>query len=88
MVAVFQIFDGIQAVSMGALRGLSDTAWPSTIAFISYWLIGLPVGYVLAFKTSMGPVGIWVGLLIGLACAAILFTWRFNKISARKQHGS
>jgi MATE family multidrug resistance protein len=83
VVAVFQIFDGIQAVAMGALRGLQDTAWPSTIAFISYWLVGLPCGYLLAFKMGVGPLGIWLGLLIGLTTAAILFTWRFNRISGR-----
>jgi len=84
VVAVFQLFDGVQAVAMGALRGYSDTAWPSSMALISYWVIGLPLGYFLAFKTSIGPVGIWIGLAFGLACAATLFTWRFNKISKLK----
>ncbi|MNJ94732.1 Multidrug resistance protein MdtK [compost metagenome] len=83
VVALFEIFDGIQAVSIGALRGLSDTQWPSIIAFVAYWILGLPGGYVLAFHLGAGPVGIWVGLLIGLIVASTLMTWRFHILSRR-----
>lgn len=83
VVAIFEIFDGIQAVAIGALRGMSDTQWPSIIAFFAYWIMGLPLGYVLAFHLGVGPVGIWIGLLIGLIFASILLTWRFHILSRR-----
>lgn len=81
VVALFQLSDGIQVVAVGALRGLGDTKWPSIIAFISYWIIGLPSAYYLAFHTSLGAIGIWCGLLIGLSIAAVFLTRRFLKIS-------
>lgn len=83
VVAIFEIFDGIQAVAIGALRGMSDTQWPSIIAFFAYWIMGLPLGYLLAFHLGVGPVGIWIGLLIGLIFASILLTWRFHILSRR-----
>lgn len=81
VVALFEIFDGIQAVAIGALRGMSDTKWPGIIAFIAYWVLGLPGGYLLAFHLGIGPVGIWIGLLIGLAVASVALTWRFHILS-------
>lgn len=83
VVAIFEIFDGIQAVAIGALRGMSDTQWPSFIAFFAYWIMGLPLGYLLAFHLGVGPVGIWIGLLIGLIIASGLLTWRFHILSHR-----
>lgn len=83
VVAIFEIFDGIQAVSIGALRGLSDTKGPGFISFFAFWIMGIPIGYLLAFKADVGPVGIWWGLLIGLVFASILLSWRFHKLSMR-----
>ncbi|MGE5085490.1 MAG: MATE family efflux transporter [Bacillota bacterium] len=83
VVAIFEIFDGVQAVAIGALRGMSDTQWPSVIAFFAYWIMGLPGGYLLAFHLGVGPVGIWLGLLIGLIFASVLLTWRFHRLSQR-----
>ncbi|WII71683.1 MATE family efflux transporter [Bdellovibrio sp. 22V] len=83
VVAIFEIFDGIQAVAIGALRGMSDTQWPSVIAFFAYWIMGLPLGYLLAFHLGVGPVGIWIGLLVGLIFASVLLTWRFHILSNR-----
>lgn len=83
VVALFEVSDGIQAVSIGALRGLSDTKWPSLIAFIAYWVLGLPIGYLLAFHGGVGPIGIWLGLLIGLTSAALMLTYRFHVLSRR-----
>jgi MATE family multidrug resistance protein len=74
---IFQLFDGIQAVSSGALRGLKDTRVPMIIALVSYWAVGVPVGYWLAFPRGWGGVGIWSGLAIGLAFAAVLMAGRF-----------
>ncbi|MBV2167707.1 MAG: MATE family efflux transporter, partial [Bdellovibrio sp.] len=83
VVAIFEVFDGIQAIAIGALRGMSDTQWPSVIAFFSYWIMGLPIGYLLAFHGGAGPVGIWIGLLLGLICASILLTLRFHILTRR-----
>ena len=79
--AVFQLFDGGQVVSSGALRGLGDVKAPAVITFVAYWLIALPGGYILAFKLGVGPVGVWAGLAAGLACAALLLGHRFHRLT-------
>ena len=71
-------FDGFQVVGLGILRGMSDVKVPTLITFIAYWVIGLPIGYVLGFNFHLGPNGIWIGLLLGLAFAAILLFKRFQ----------
>lgn len=75
--AVFQLSDGIQAVALGNLRGISDVKIPAYITFVAYWLISLPVGYVFAFQFNLGASGIWYALLIGLSFAAVLLSLRF-----------
>ncbi|AOS44400.1 Multidrug resistance protein NorM [Lacunisphaera limnophila] len=79
--AVFQLFDGGQVVAAGALRGMTDVKIPTVITFIAYWVLSLPVAYLLAFHTPLGPIGIWSGLAIGLACAAVLLVWRFHRLT-------
>ncbi len=81
--AIFQIFDGTQAVGIGVLRGLTDVKGPTIITFISYWIIALPIGYVLGFLFKLNVIGIWIGFLIGLMTSAILLTLRFNKKSRK-----
>ncbi|MEI4487542.1 MATE family efflux transporter [Frigidibacter sp. MR17.14] len=75
--AVFQLFDALQALALALLRGVQDTAAPMWIASFSYWIVGIPVSYLLAFPMGMGGVGLWFGLVSGLACAAILLMLRF-----------
>jgi len=75
--ALFQLVDGLQVVVLGLLRGVQDTAVPMVMAAVSYWLIGLPVSYALAFWLGLGAVGLWFGLVIGLALAALLLSLRF-----------
>jgi MATE family multidrug resistance protein len=75
--AVFQIMDGIQAVSAGALRGVKDTRIPMLIAILAYWCVGLTSGCLLGFKLGLGGVGLWWGLALGLMVAAIVLPWRF-----------
>ncbi|HEV8035582.1 MATE family efflux transporter [Yoonia sp.] len=75
--ALFQLVDGLQVLALGLLRGVQDTAVPMVMAVISYWVIGLPVSYLLAFTLGFGAVGLWLGLVIGLAIAAALLLWRF-----------
>lgn len=79
--ALFQLWDGMQVVALGALRGLKDTVWPTVITLIAYWAIGLPLSYLLAFKLNMGIHGIWWGLSSGLFAAALLLFLRFNFVS-------
>ncbi len=81
--AFFQISDGVQVVGMGALRGMEDVKIPALIAVTSYWVIGLPSGYILGFTLNFGAQGIWMGLLIGLSVAAALLYWRFGKMTKR-----
>ena len=64
--AVFQLFDGVQAVTTGALRGAGDTRTPMLCHLLAYWGLGLPVGYVLCFRFHWGAVGLWVGLCLAL----------------------
>ncbi len=75
--ALFQMFDAAQVMALGLLRGVQDTAGPLWISVISYWLIGIPTSYVLAFPLGLGGVGLWLGLTVGLAVAAVLLMWRF-----------
>jgi len=77
MAALFQVVDAAQVMALGLLRGVQDTTVPMVMATISYWVIGLPVSYILAFTLDMGPVGIWLGLVVGLTIAGILLNWRF-----------
>jgi len=81
--ALFQISDGVQVVGLGALRGLEDVRIPSLISLLAYWVIGLPVGYLLCFKAGFGVMGIWTGLLVGLSVAALLLFLRFKGLSNR-----
>jgi MATE family multidrug resistance protein len=76
--AFFQIADGVQAVGIGILRGLTDVKGPTIITFIAYWVIGLPAGYLLGFVFNFGVEGVWIGLSIGLFCSATFLTLRFN----------
>jgi MATE family multidrug resistance protein len=75
--AVFQIFDGIQGIGTGALRGLGHTRGPMLINLVAYGVIGLPVGYLLCFKTGLGIYGLWTGLTLALIFAAgmVLSLW-------------
>ncbi len=78
--AFFQFSDGRQNISIGILRGVQDVSSTMRVAFISYILINLPVGYMLAFPLGMGPVGLWIGFIVGLSVAAVLLNARFIRI--------
>lgn len=81
--AAFQIFDAIQLSGLACLRALSDVKKPLYISILSYYLICLPLGYLLGFTFGLGTVGVWIGLLLGLLFAALLFLNRFNKLTLR-----
>jgi len=75
--AFFQIFDGIQCVGLGILRGISDVKFPTSVTFVAYWIVGIPLGTLLAFYFNLNVQGIWIGLSVGLATSASLLSWRF-----------
>ncbi|MFA6597194.1 MAG: MATE family efflux transporter [Ignavibacteriaceae bacterium] len=77
--AFFQIFDGIQCVGLGILRGISDVTFPTAVTFIAYWLVGIPLGAWLAFYAGLTVQGIWIGLSVGLATSASLLSFRFMR---------
>ena len=77
-VAAFQFSDGIQAIAIGILRGIQDVKSIMFIAFLSYVVINLPVGYLCAFVLGFGPGGLWVGFIFGLSIAALLLIIRFK----------
>jgi MATE family multidrug resistance protein len=81
--AVFQISDGIQVVVLGALRGLQDVKIPMYITFIAYWVVGFPISFYLGKYTTLGAVGIWIGLLAGLTTAAIFLYIRFARLTKK-----
>jgi MATE family multidrug resistance protein len=77
MAALFQLVDGAQVIALGLLRGVQDTTVPMVMAAVSYWLVGLPCSYVFGFVLGFEGIGVWMGLVVGLACAAVLLSWRF-----------
>lgn len=88
LAGLFQFSDGIQVASNGALRGLKDTRVPMAITLFAYWLVGMPVGWWLAFHVRLGARGIWMGLIAGLTVAAILLFARFWRSSRQHQPGT
>jgi MATE family multidrug resistance protein len=76
--AVFQMFDGLQGVTTGVLRGVADTRTPMITNLLAHWFFGLPVGYTLCFVMGLGVIGLWIGLSTGLIIAGIvlLYVWQ------------
>ena len=77
---LFQLFDGTQVVWLGILRGVGDVNVPTLITFVAYWLIGLPVGYLLGIVLKWGVTGIWYGLTLGLLASSLLLYMRYRKL--------
>jgi MATE family multidrug resistance protein len=79
--AAFQLFDGVQGVAAGALRGAGDVRAPFVASVAAYWLVGFPLALTLGFGADWGAPGLWWGLLVGLAVVAVLLTGRFVAIT-------
>ena len=90
LAAVFQLFDGIQVVATGILRGTGDTRTPMVCNFIGHWLIGLPVSYVFCFQMGWGVFGLWIGLSLGLILvgAVLLWVWSRRVVSLKRTWGT
>ncbi len=84
---VFQVFDGLQIVATGVLRGLGDTRTPFVVTMLAYWLIGTPISFYLGFQTELGPAGLWWGFVAGLAtvalCLLVRVRWLLGRSLAR-----
>jgi MATE family multidrug resistance protein len=87
--AWFELFDGVQTIAMGAIRGLKDARTTFLVGLFCYWVIGAPAAWLLAFNAGWGPVGIWWGLALGLACSAVILTstfeWKMRRLKAHAQ---
>jgi MATE family multidrug resistance protein len=81
--ASFFIFDGVQAIAAGSLRGLNDTRVPLVFATFSFWLVGFAGCWLLAFTFGLGAFGVWIGLSLGIVVYALLLIWRFHRLTAR-----
>ncbi|WP_215237772.1 MATE family efflux transporter [Dyadobacter helix] len=81
--AFFQISDSTQAITAGLLRGIKDVKAPTIFIGIAYWVLGIPIGYILAFRFDMGASGMWLGLIAGLTFASIFLIIRFFKMSRK-----
>ncbi|MFM8532060.1 MAG: MATE family efflux transporter [Acidimicrobiia bacterium] len=89
LAAVFQLFDGIQGVITGTLRGIGDTHTPMKVNLIAHWLLGLPTSYVLCFVVGWGVYGLWIGLSLGLIVTGIILFWVWSaKIRDYRDHGT
>ena len=83
MAALFQLVDGAQAVALGLLRGVQDTSIPMVMAAFSYWVVGVPCSYLFGFTLGLEGIGVWLGLSLGLALAAVLLSVRFWMVILR-----
>lgn len=86
--SLFQLSDGIQLVVLGALRGMQDVKIPSIITFVSYWLIAIPLGVLLAIHFEMRAKGMWIGLLVGLTISAIMLLLRYHLQTKKLIYGN
>ena len=81
--AFFQISDSTQAIGAGLLRGIKDVKVPTILVAVSYWVIGIPCGYLLTFTFNMGPSGMWIGLTLGLTVSSLFLLKRFLMMSKK-----
>ena len=79
--ALFQMVDGMQVIGASCLRAISDVKVPTLLTFAAYWVVALPLGYLLGVRGSLGAVGVWIGIASGLALAAVLLPWRFARLT-------
>jgi MATE family multidrug resistance protein len=84
LAGVFQVFDGTQVTAIGALRGVGDTRTPFLVNLMGYWVIGIPVSLLLGFTAGMQTVGVWWGLVIGLAVVAVILVARLRQTFQRE----
>jgi MATE family multidrug resistance protein len=77
--AAFQLFDGLQVVTTGALRGAGETRMPMLVNLVAYWFVSLPIAYVLGFRAGWGAPGVWIGLCVGLMLIGSVLLWVWHR---------
>ncbi len=87
MAGVFQISDSTQAIGAGLLRGIKDVKVPTFLIGVAYWVIGIPTGYLFAYRFSMGAAGMWLGLILGLTFASLFLQTRFFRMVKKLSSG-
>ena len=85
IVAAFEVFDGIQTVSTGALRGLGETRAPMWANLVGYWVLGLPLGFFLCFGLKWGIYGLWIGLTLALVVISLALLARWKRDAERQE---
>jgi MATE family multidrug resistance protein len=83
LAGIFQLSDGLQVGAAGALRGFKDTTVPMAITLFAYWCVGFPIAYIFGVQQQRGPVYVWIGLIAGLAVAALLLNFRYVHVAKR-----
>ena len=83
IIGLMQVADGLQSTALGALRGLGDTRLPMLATLVAYWLIALPLAYLVGVTFGLGAAGIWIGYGAGLFVAALYLPVRFFQITQR-----
>ncbi len=83
LAALFQVCDGLQVVAGGVLRGVGDTLLPAVCHIAGFWILGVPLGYWLAFERGLGPVGLWWGLVLGLFAVSVVLVLRMEQCIRR-----
>ncbi|MGB3403355.1 MAG: MATE family efflux transporter [Microcoleaceae cyanobacterium] len=84
VMAIGQVFDGLQKTVLGGLYGLQDTRIPAIVGAVAYLGVGLTCGYVLSFPIGLGGVGMWIGYYVGSIVAATVYIWRFSRLISKK----
>jgi MATE family multidrug resistance protein len=84
LAALFQISDASQAIAVGLLRGIKDVKIPTLYIAIAYWVVGIPIGCLMAFTFKMGAAGMWIGFVSGLTFSSVFLNYRFFKLLKNK----
>jgi MATE family multidrug resistance protein len=87
-VGLMQVLDGVQSVSLGALRGMLDSHWPTRVSLLAYWGLAVPLAWLGGLMLDFGPVGVWGGFGLGLAVAGALLLRRFLALTAPAAGGT
>jgi MATE family multidrug resistance protein len=82
--ACFQLFDGLQGVGAGVLRGAGETRFTFLANMVAYWVVGLPLIFLLTSRLELGVLGLWWGFVASLAVVAACLVWRFLRVSSRE----
>jgi MATE family multidrug resistance protein len=85
--AIFQVADGVQISAAAALRAFKDTRFPMAINIFAFWVVAFPLAYLATVTYKLPANQIWVAFIAGLGVAAVLLTWRFNRLSRTRQTG-